>query len=72
MESNLQVIPANVKFSTNAEYETEKKTTQEKEEGKMTMYLGGPKKDLKPWYSNPDLKSVDERNRTQEQKLDAA
>jgi len=66
------VIPTKSRSHTNPEYEAEKKREADKWEAQITMSLGGPLKDLKPWYADAELKSVGERNRTQEQSLDAA
>lgn len=38
----------------------------------ITMSLGGPKKDLKPWYEDRELKRVDELERTHEQSVEVA
>ena len=41
-------------------------------EEQITMYLGKPAKELRPWYSDKELKSGEERKRTDEQKLELA
>ena len=56
----------------NAEYAADKKREQEKWDAMVTMSLGGPKKDLRPWYADRDLKRVDELERTQEQNVEVA
>lgn len=51
----------------NPEHEAEKKKEQDKWDEMTTMYLGKPAKELKPWYSNADLISGEDRKRTEDQ-----
>ncbi|PWN52977.1 hypothetical protein IE53DRAFT_366747 [Violaceomyces palustris] len=56
----------------NAELIAERKAQAEKFEQSVTLCLGKPASELHPWYSSPDLKSGQERKKTEEQKLEEA
>jgi hypothetical protein len=56
----------------NAEYEADKRREEEKWDSQLTMYLGRPAKELKPWYTSEDLVSGEDRKKTEEQKMEAA
>jgi hypothetical protein len=56
----------------NAEYAADKKKEQDRWDEQITMYLGRPAKELKPWYGERDLRNGEDRKRTDDQLLEAA
>lgn len=56
----------------NEEYLAEKKKEQDKWEEQITMYLGRPAKELRPWYGERDLTNGEDRKKTEDQLLEAA
>lgn len=56
----------------NASFLRDQKLASDKWEDQITMYLGKPAKELRPWYSDKDLRSGEERKRTEEQRLELA
>lgn len=56
----------------NKDYEADKKAEAAKFEEQVTMFLGKPAKELHPWYNSADLKSGEERKKTEEQRLEVA
>lgn len=65
------LVPANARQG-NASYARDKKRQEDRWEDQITMYLGKPAKELRPWYSDKELKSGEERKRTDEQRLELA
>lgn len=56
----------------NPSYVRDQQRKEEKWEEQVTIYLGKPAKELRPWYSDLELKSGEERKKTDEQRLEQA
>lgn len=71
-QESAALVPSTSSSAQNASYLRDKKRAEDKWDEQITMYLGKPAKELRPWYSDKELKSGEERKRTDEQRLELA